>query len=79
MPKVDGNFQDDEAYYLITEYVPGVSMSDLQDEQKRIVKEEIKLHLDVRHNLKSQTLGGPSGITIPLYCMTIETENDGWV
>ena len=79
VPKVYCDFQDDEAYYLIMEYVQGVSMSDLKDEQKRIVEEEIKLHLGVLHNLKSQTLGGPSGIIIPPYRVTLKTENDTWV
>lgn len=78
VPKVYCDFRDDEAYYLITEYVQGVSMSELQDEQKKIVMEEIKLHLDVLHNLKSQTLGGPTGIVVPPYRVTLKTENDVW-
>ena len=78
VPKVHCDFQDDEAYYLITEYVRRVSMSDLSDEQKRIVAEEIQTHLDVLHNLKSRTLGGPSGFTIPPNRVTLKTENDVW-
>lgn len=39
VPTVYCDFQDDEAYYLITEYVEGVGMSELAEDQKATVRE----------------------------------------
>lgn len=79
VPTVCCEFEDDEAYYLITEYIEGVSMSDLTEVQKVTVTKEIKLHLETLQNLTSTSVGGPSGIIIPPYRVTLKTENDIWV
>lgn len=52
VPRVYCHFEDDQAYYLITEYIQSVSMSELPEGQKAAVREELesqraKLELDV--------------------------------
>lgn len=78
VPKVCCAFEDDEAYYLITELIDGVNMSGLEEAQKETVIKEIKVHLQTLRNLKSGSVGGPSGIVIPPYRVTLKTENDKW-
>ncbi|KAH6716325.1 hypothetical protein BKA61DRAFT_642872 [Leptodontidium sp. MPI-SDFR-AT-0119] len=56
----------------------GVSMSELSEEQKATVFEEINEHFTTMRNLKSRNIGGPSGIVIPPYRVTLNTENDDW-
>lgn len=59
------HFEDDGAYYLITDYVEGVGMSDLEQEQKTTVRQELDVHVAKLRSLTSSRLGGPSGIVIP--------------
>ncbi|CRJ80257.1 hypothetical protein BN1708_000200 [Verticillium longisporum] len=47
VPTVYCDFQDDEAYYLITEYVEGVGMSELAEDQKATVREELQQNVVV--------------------------------
>lgn len=70
--------EDDDAYYLVTEYVEGVSMSSLTEDQKAIVREELQGHLATLQTLKSNRLGGPSGIVIPPHRVLRRTEMDHW-
>ncbi|CAJ2502970.1 Uu.00g103640.m01.CDS01 [Anthostomella pinea] len=65
VPTLYCDFEDDDAYYLIMEYIQGVSMSDLSEDQKSIVREELQNHLATLRTLKSNQLGGPTGIVIP--------------
>lgn len=78
VPNVLCDFEDDGAFYLITEYVEGVAMSDLPEEKKAIVCEELHKHLATLHALKSERLGGPSGIVVPPYRVMKDHENDDW-
>jgi serine/threonine protein kinase len=78
VPTVLCDFEDDGAYYLITEYVEGVGMSELSDEQKKSVCGELHQHLATLHTLKSKTLGGPSGLVIPPYRVMRCSESDDW-
>ena len=78
VPSVLCDFEDDGAYYLITEYVDGVGMSELPEEQKTTVCEELHKHLATLHSLKSKTPGGPSGIVIPPYRVMKFVESDIW-
>ena len=78
VPTVHCHFEHEEAYYLITEYVEGVSMSELLEDQKSIVREELVRHLAKLRTLKSNLLGGPSGIVIPPYRVLNRTETDDW-
>ncbi|KAL2173710.1 kinase-like domain-containing protein [Thermothelomyces heterothallicus CBS 202.75] len=78
VPGVYCDFEDDEAYYLITEYVDGVDMSSLSEEQRAIVYEELSIHLAKLKTLRSNRMGGPSGIVIPPYRVMRQTETDDW-
>lgn len=78
VPLVFCDFEDDDAYYLVTEYVEGVSMADLPDHQKPLVIAELESHLGKLKTLWSNRMGGPSGIAIPPYRVLCETERDDW-
>ena len=78
VPTVHCHFEYEEAYYLIIEYVEGVSMSELLEHQKYIVREDLVRQLAKLHALKSKHLGGPSGIVIPPYRVLRRTETDDW-
>ncbi|KAG8161110.1 hypothetical protein KVR01_009374 [Diaporthe batatas] len=78
VPTVYCDFEDDDAYYLVTEYVEGVSMSDLTEDQKAVVREELRGHLATLRTLRSNRLGGPLGIVIPPYRVLRHTETDRW-
>ncbi|MCJ1255575.1 hypothetical protein MMC24_003392 [Lignoscripta atroalba] len=67
VPTVFCAFEDDGAYYLITEYVQGVDMADLSEDQKVVVTKEIQLHLATMRELKSTAPGGPTGFICPPY------------
>ncbi|KAI0395401.1 kinase-like protein [Xylariaceae sp. FL0594] len=76
VPRVYCDFEDDDAYYLVTEYVEGVGMSDLSsDDQKAVVRRELESHLaTLKKTLTFNRLGGPSGIVIPPYRVLRRTE-----
>ena len=58
LPKLHACFEDDGAAYLVTEYVDGVGMNELDASQRDIVAKEIRIHLDTLKSLKSNTWGG---------------------
>jgi serine/threonine protein kinase len=78
VPLLFCDFEDDDAYYLITEYIEGVSMADLPEHQKDVVVAELETHLARLKTLKSNRMGGPSGIVIPPYRVLCETDRDDW-
>lgn len=79
VPRIYADFEDDGAYYLVTEYIDGVSMADLSEEKKLVVLQELDEHLETLHSLRSKTLGGASGlVVIPLRLMD-QTKQDTWV
>jgi serine/threonine protein kinase len=78
VPTVYCDFEDDEAYYLITEYVEGVGMSDLTEDQRAIVRQELESHLATLKTLQSKRMGGPSGIIVPPHRVLRRTEVDSW-
>lgn len=78
VPRVYCDFEDDEAYYLITEYVEGVAMSELEEDQMAVVREELVRHLATLQTLKSNRIGGPSGIVVPPYRVLRRTERNIW-
>ncbi|KAJ2979561.1 hypothetical protein NQ176_g3179 [Zarea fungicola] len=79
VPTVYCHFLDDDAYYIITEFVDGISMADLSEKQKPIVCEKLERHRAKLKNLRSSRLGGPSGIVIPPYRVLKLAEADRWV
>ncbi|EAQ87744.1 predicted protein [Chaetomium globosum CBS 148.51] len=56
----------------------GGIMADLPEHQKDVVIVELKNHLARLKTLKSNRMGGPSGIVIPPYRVLCETERDDW-
>ncbi|RFU74660.1 kinase-like domain [Trichoderma arundinaceum] len=78
VPTVYCHFEDDGAYYLVTEYVQGESMSDLEEPQKAVVRQELKKHLETLKSLKSNQIGGPGGIVISPYRIQAQTKQDSW-
>lgn len=76
VPTIYCDFEDEDAYYLVTEYVEGVSMSRLIEDQKAIIREELQRYLATLQTLKSNRLSGPSGIVIPPYRVLRRTEID---
>lgn len=78
VPTVYCDFEDDDAYYIITSYVEGASMSSLPEQQKAVVQKELEIHLTTLRTLTSNRLGGPSGILIPPYRVLRRTEKDQW-
>lgn len=78
VPTVYCHFEDDGAYYLITEYIEGESMSDIDESKKAVVRKELEQHLATFQTLKSNKMGGPGGIAIPPYRVQIRTEQDDW-
>ncbi|KAF4448115.1 protein kinase-like protein [Fusarium austroafricanum] len=79
VPAVYADFEDDGAYYLVTEFIQGVEMNDLPMEKKNLVGEELKQHLHTLHSLKSTTIGGPSGLLVPPRSVIESTTQDHWV
>ncbi|KAI0056442.1 kinase-like protein [Artomyces pyxidatus] len=61
IPTVRAAFEDRGCYYIITDEVPGVSLSQLPDAQKAMVIEEIERHLAVLRGITSTTMGGFCG------------------
>ncbi|CAH0019560.1 unnamed protein product [Clonostachys rhizophaga] len=79
VPAVYADFEDDGAYYLVTEFIQGVELNDLPLEKKDLVREELKQHLDTLHSLRSTTIGGPSGLLVPPRSVIENTKQDLWV
>lgn len=76
VPTVKAAFEDDDAFYLVMEYVEGVGMNELSDTEKAIVIKEVNEHLETIHSLRSSKLGGPTGIIVPPYRALIKTFRD---
>jgi aminoglycoside phosphotransferase (APT) family kinase protein len=79
VPMFCDEFEDDGAYCLVTRYVEGVKMTELETEQKKIVMEEIQVHLRTLQRLKSAAIGGPAGLVIPPHRTSTKTKNDVWI
>lgn len=62
VPRLFASYQDDQAVYLVMEYIDGVSMAELSSEDRAIVEAEIAQHLETMRRLKSKTWGGPTNI-----------------
>ena len=78
VPTVFADFEDDDAYYLVTEYVKGVSMSELSEEKKAPVLQELNQHILTLHSLTSKTLGGPSGLVVAPRPVIEITDQNVW-
>ncbi|KAH6626640.1 hypothetical protein B0J18DRAFT_443987 [Chaetomium sp. MPI-SDFR-AT-0129] len=65
LPRLQHTFEDDGAFYFSTELVPGVSMSQLTEEQKQVVMKELLEYVATLKSLRSGTPGVPG---LPLLC-----------
>ncbi|KAB8356609.1 hypothetical protein FH972_024191 [Carpinus fangiana] len=80
VPRLHCCFEDDEAVYLITEYVEGVAMVELDEDKKEIVKQELRGHLETLQGLRSDRVGGAEGgPLVPPYRAHKELLRDDWV
>jgi serine/threonine protein kinase len=78
VPKLHACFEDDQAIYLIMEYVEGRGMHELCEDEKLVVHKELEDYLKQIHALRSNVLGGPSGIVVPPYRLELETDIQVW-
>ena len=78
VPTLLGDFEDAGAYYLLLSFVPGVEMADLSEKDKEVVKQELQIHLATLRALKSNRVGGPTGIVSPPYRVSQRIENERW-
>jgi hypothetical protein len=67
IPKLYYCFEDNEAVYLIIEYIKGVGINELEEEKRKFVEKELEVYLEVLKEMKSKFWGGPSGIVYCLY------------
>lgn len=73
VPRLYCSFEDDGAAYLVMEYIEGDSMAALNDDQRSIVQQELDLHVNTLHKLRSKVIGGPSGLVSPVQPLFILT------
>lgn len=78
VPTLYGAFELDDSFVLITEHIDGVAMSDLTDDQKYVVRTEVEQHLATLRRIKSNTIGGPSGIVLPPYRVMRLSDKNEW-
>jgi serine/threonine protein kinase len=78
VPTLYACFEDDNAAYLVTSYVEGVSMNSLTDDQRAVVTEELEIHVATMHSLRGFALGGVSGLVILPYRLMRKTLRDDW-
>ena len=78
VPTLYGAFDVDDSFMLITEYIDGVPMSNLSEDQKRVVRTEVEQHLATLRGITSDTIGGLSGIVIPPYRVMRLSDRDEW-
>ncbi|KAJ0413762.1 kinase-like domain-containing protein [Aspergillus carlsbadensis] len=78
IPTLYGAFEVDGSFVLITEHVDGVSMADLSEDQQSVVCTEVERHLATLLGIKSDTIGGPSGIVLPPYRVMRLSDKNEW-
>ena len=66
VPAIYAAFEIDDAFFLVTEFVDGTPMSELADEEKRVVSAELEEHVVNLHEMKAQ-VSGLEGVVIPPY------------
>lgn len=62
VPTVLDAYEHEGCYHLWTEWVPGVMMDTLSPSDQATVMIEVEEHLRTLQNLRSKTVGGPTGI-----------------
>jgi hypothetical protein len=62
VPALHCCFEDDEAVYLVMDYIEGVSMAELKPDERKVVEKQLEGYLETLRTLRSSKWGGPSGI-----------------
>lgn len=75
LPTLQHTFEDDGAFYFSTELVPGISMSELAEEQKQVVTKELLEHVATLKSLRSDCPGVPGEA---LLCAPNRVHNGRW-
>ncbi|KAJ2893239.1 protein kinase-like protein [Zalerion maritima] len=75
LPRFQCAFQDDGAFYHLTEYVPGVAMNELNESQKRVVEKEVLRHIRTLKTLRSNVPGVPGDA---LMCPPLRVTSGKW-
>ncbi|KAL4948490.1 kinase-like domain-containing protein [Aspergillus filifer] len=78
VPTLYGAFMVDESFILVTEYIDGVAMSNLAEDQKRVVCTKVEQYRATLRGIKSNTIGGPSGIVLPPYRVMRLSDRNEW-
>ncbi|KAK2609335.1 hypothetical protein QQS21_002116 [Conoideocrella luteorostrata] len=78
LPKLHACFEDDGAAYVITEYVEGVGMDELDEEKQGIIAQELRTHMETLSKLNSNVWGGPSGLVLPPYRIMRNSSGRPW-
>jgi serine/threonine protein kinase len=47
IPKLYYCFEDDEAVYLVREYIEGVGMIELEEEERKVVEKELEIRAPI--------------------------------
>jgi aminoglycoside phosphotransferase (APT) family kinase protein len=63
-PNIRCAFEDHGRYYIITDLVPGVALSQLPDDKKALVIKELEGYVAQMHAIKSNVMGGFMGDAI---------------
>lgn len=65
VPDVLEAYEEDGSFVLVTTLLSGVQMSKLPPEEQAVVMKEVDSHLQTLQTLRSNRIGGPSGIVCP--------------
>jgi len=75
LPRSECTFEDDGAFYFQSEYVEGVSMKELKEEEKEVVMQELEDHVATLRRLRSDTPGVPGE---SFMCPPQRVTSNGW-
>ena len=76
IPTIYSLFKVDSAYFLIMEYIDSVGISQLLEDQKKLIQPKINQYLNTLREIRSYKIGGPSRVIIPLYRVIDYIENN---
>jgi len=62
VPKLHCCFEDDGAVILVMEYIDGIGMNELAEQERKVVEVELEAHVRAMRMLTSKIWGGPSGL-----------------
>ena len=75
IPRLQCVYEDDGAFYHCTEYVEGVTMTELNEEEKQVVMKELSQHLLTLQSLRSDFPGVPGE---SLLCPPLRVTGNIW-